>query len=555
MKTLQARLIVFLLLPIALLLVSVGVAGFISARQIMLNEWEEGAILKLQRAAHQIDMQLKAPLDWAEVFAKTAGALPDERFRKLFVEQLRDLPGVAEVHLTWSGDGPFLRGDHPAGAQITPPRYNPHVAEETVSLLSDLLDDSGQRIGALEIVLPFKHLIKDIQKLGWWQSGIACLVDEKGSYLAHTEAWMKTRHLLGGTGDPLEMAVSNALKQGRSYGAIFGPGYPPDHVIGFYKMETAPWAIVLVAAGKDILGPISRFELYYSVAVIVTILSVLLLIRAVAGGMARSVRTLSGRAERVAEGDYGDPLPATTRDEVGQLTRSFNIMVQGLKARDFISNTFGRYVDPQIAKELMSKPEATRLGGEEREVAILMSDIRGFTPISQALSPTQTIHLLNGFFSKMIEVVHAHHGIIVDFFGDGLLAFFDPLEGPVHISIRRAVECGLGMQDAIPLLNRENQDQGLPQIALGVGINAGEVVVGNIGSPERAKYGIVGAAVNATERIQSLAGPGEVVISDPVYGSAGQSVGIRNHFDASLKGINEKMTLYVIERRPAPGSI
>jgi class 3 adenylate cyclase len=110
------------------------------------------------------------------------------------------------------------------------------------------------------------------------------------------------------------------------------------------------------------------------------------------------------------------------------------------------------------------------------------------------------------------------------------------------------------MQDAMPPLNRENQDQGLPQIALGVGINAGKVVVGNIGSSERAKYGIVGSAVNATARIQSLAGPGEVVISAPVHRSAGQSLGIKNHFDASLKGISEKMTLYVIERHPAPES-
>ena len=518
MKTLQARLIVFLLLPIALLLISVGLSGFFYARQIMLDEWQEGAILKLQRAAHQIDMQLKAPFDWAEAFAKTAGALQDERFQERFIEQVRGLPGVADVHLTWSGDGFSSRRDPSGGAHITPPRYNPHVAEETVSLISDLLDGSGLRIGTLEIVIPFQHLIRDIQKLSWWQSGIACLVNEKGSYLAHTEAWMKTRHLLGGTGDPLEMAVANALKQGRSYGAIFGPGYPPEHVIGFYKMETAPWAIVLVAAGKDILGPISRFELYYSVAVIVTILSVLLLIRAVAGGMARSVRTLSGRAERVAEGDYGDPLPATTRDEVGQLTRSFNVMVQGLKERDFISNTFGRYIDPQIARELLSKPEASRLGGEEREVAILMSDIRGFTPISQSMSPTQTIHLLNKFFSKMIQVVHAHHGIIVDFFGDGLLAFFDPLEGPVHVSIRQAVACGLGMQDAMPLLNSENQAQGLPQIALGVGINAGKVVVGNIGSPRKGQ-------------IRDRRGGRECNGTDPVVGRLGGS----GHFRPGLQ--------------------
>jgi len=521
----------------------------------MLREWKEGAILELQRAAHHIDTELKTPIEWAEAFAKTAGAMQDERFQARFIEQLRALPGVAEVNLSWSSNRPLSEDSHHTTTQITPPRYNPNVAEETVSLISRFTNASGQTIGTLEMVMPFKYLIKDIQKLSWWHSEVACLVDEKGNYLAHTEAWMDARRRLGGTGDILELAVSSALKQGQSYGAIFGPGYPPHHVIGFYRTKTAPWAIVLVAAGKDILWPIVRFELYYSLAVAVAALSVLLLIRTVAGGMARSIRTLSETAERVAEGDYGDSLTVTTRDEVAQLTRSFNVMVKGLKERDLISNTFGRYIDREIAQELLNRPEATRLGGEEREVAILMSDIRGFTPIAQSLSPTQTVRLLNGFFSIMIEVVHVHHGIIVDFYGDGLLAFFDPLEGPLHVSIRRAVECGLGMQDAMPPLNRENRGHGLPQIGLGVGINAGKVVVGNIGSPKREKYGIVGAAVNATERIQSLAGPGEVVISEPVYRSAGQGFGTKSHFDASLKGINEKMTLYVIARHPAPESI
>ena len=99
-------------------------------------------------------------------------------------------------------------------------------------------------------------------------------------------------------------------------------------------------------------------------------------------------------------------------------------MVAGLKERDFISNTFGRYVDQEIARELLSRPEASRMGGEKREVVILFSDVRGFTPLAESLSPEVIIHLVNRHFSRMIEVIQAHRGIIVDFLGDAILAFF-----------------------------------------------------------------------------------------------------------------------------------
>ena len=116
----------------------------------------------------------------------------------------------------------------------------------------------------------------------------------------------------------------------------------------------------------------------------------------------------------------------TSRDEIGQLTLSFNDMIAGLKERDFISNTFGRYVDQDIARELLSRPEASRMGGVKREVVILFADIRGFTPLAETLSPEATLQLVNRHFARMIEVIQTHRGIIVDFLGDAILAFFDP---------------------------------------------------------------------------------------------------------------------------------
>jgi class 3 adenylate cyclase len=305
--------------------------------------------------------------------------------------------------------------------------------------------------------------------------------------------------------------------------------------------------MVLFAPGEEVLAPIIKYRFYYAIAGSFCIALILLLIRYVGGRMVRSVGRISKAAEQVAGGDYGEPLPVKTSDEIGQLTQSFNTMVQGLKERDFISNTFGRYVDQEIARELMRRPEASRLGGEKREVAILMSDLRDFTPLSETLSPDVTIRMLNRYFSRIIETIQKHQGIIVDFFGDALLVFFDPLEGPVVPAINQSIGCALEMQRIMEAFNEENRAEDLPELKMGIGLNAGEVVVGNIGSKTRAKYGIVGSAVNVTQRIQSEAEGGEVVISEPVYSATQDQLTIKRSFEAQLKGIQENVKLYVVE--------
>jgi class 3 adenylate cyclase len=300
------------------------------------------------------------------------------------------------------------------------------------------------------------------------------------------------------------------------------------------------------------MAPILRFRLYYLGGGILCLLVILLLIRLGTGPLVSSIRRISQKAAKVAHGEYGEPLPVESRDEIGKLTQSFNEMVAGLQEKDLISNTFGRYVDREIARELLSRPEAGRLGGKKREVVILFSDIRGFTPLSETLTPEAIIHLVNRHFSRMIEVVGRHRGIIVDFLGDALLAFFDPLDGPLAPKVQQAVRCALEMQEAMAAENAAEPEA--PQLLMGIGIHAGEVVVGNIGSEYRAKYGIIGAAVNLTHRIQGQAQGGEVMVSEAVYRRLGEGVKINRSLETRLKGIQEPVTLYAISEEGQAGS-
>ena len=272
---------------------------------------------------------------------------------------------------------------------------------------------------------------------------------------------------------------------------------------------------MLHAQGNQILAPILRFRFYYLMGGILCLAVILVLIRLGVRPVVMAIRQIAAKAAQVGKGDYGEPLAVTSRDEIGQLTLSFNDMVVGLQERDFISNTFGRYVDQDIARDLLSRPEASRMGGVKREVVILFADIRGFTPLAETLSPEATLHLVNRHFARMIEVIQTHRGIIVDFLGDAILAFFDPLDGPMEPVVQRAITCALKLQTAMETENLA--EPGYPPLHMGIGLHAGEVVVGNIGSESRAKYGIIGSAVNLTHRIQGQAQGGEVVVSEMVF--------------------------------------
>jgi adenylate cyclase len=561
-KSLNQRLALFLLLPVALLLFLTGFIGFIFARKVLLDEWREVSLLELQRAAHHIDMRLNRPIEMIRMFHRTGEFQGGPVIQDWLLAQLRATDGVSGVELDWMdrepqsmpmgrggfhmGAGGMMRFHRGGISEVTSPRFDARTGEETVTLISDLKDESGLIVGRLKVSLGFAYLMQDVKKLGWWQSDLACLIDDSGKYLAHTEPYMESRHHLGEMKDPVELALLQRMKETHE-GTVLGPGIPPATVGGFYRLSQAPWVLLLFAPGEKILAPIIKFRFYYAVAGLISILIILVLIRFISARMVRTIQEISSAAGDVAAGNYGPPLPTKSVDEIGQLINSFNSMVEGLRERDFIENTFGRYVDKEIAKELLRRPEAIRLGGEKREVAILMSDIRNFTPVSESLTPEETIRILNEYFSHMIETVQKHRGIIVDFFGDSVLVFFDPLEGPVESAIRQSVRCGFDMQQRMKQFNLRMKTRDLPDFQMGIGINAGAVVVGNIGSEQRAKYGIVGSAVNLTSRIQAKARGGQILLSEAVYGYLNHELRVRSSFQVGLKGVKQRVTLFEVE--------
>ncbi|MBW1982324.1 MAG: SpoIIE family protein phosphatase [Deltaproteobacteria bacterium] len=370
-RSLQQRLLFFLLLPVTLLLVAMGIVGFLYARNILFAEWQEAAILKLQRAAHDVDMRLDRPRELLDLFHKTGGIPDNSAIQSWILEQLQGLEGVARVALTTEGSQSHMTSGSAQGSQwrmsrrgrmtgkesdtlpsaseketrgkwpmmmrfhrgwvkeITPPRFDSLVQHETVSIISELSDSRDRLVGKLEVTVRFDYLVKNVVTAGWWQSNQAFLVDDTGRVLMCTD---HTRKFLGENKSLLELATLSAMKE-KSWGTVFGKGHPPDEVSGFYRLEKAPWSIVLIAPGDKILEPIVRFRTYYTLTGSVFILAILLLIRWVTRKPILSIKEVSEAADRIAHNDFSSLPSVRADDEVGQLIRNFNTMVVHLEER------------------------------------------------------------------------------------------------------------------------------------------------------------------------------------------------------------------------------
>ena len=210
-----------------------------------------------------------------------------------------------------------------------------------------------------------------------------------------------------------------------------------------------------------------------------------------------------------------------------------------------IRKTFGRYLTDEVVANLLEHPEGLKLGGERRQITILTSDLRGFTALSERLSPEEVIKVLNLYLGYMADVITQYQGTIDEFMGDGILVLFGAPTARED-DAQRAIACGIAMQLAMDCVNEKMKQLDLPQLEMGIGINTGDVVVGNIGSEKRAKYGVVGSQVNLTYRIESYTVGGQVLISESTLKQAGSIVRVEGQREVYTKGVKKPVTIYEV---------
>lgn len=195
-------------------------------------------------------------------------------------------------------------------------------------------------------------------------------------------------------------------------------------------------------------------------------------------------------------------------------------MVESLREKEVIKDAFRRYVSKQVAEEILKEPEKYMSGlkGEKRKVAVLFADVRGFTPMTERLPAEEVVSILNLYLSKMTDVVFRHSGTLDKFIGDCLMAVFGaPLD--LKDSVKRAVMTSIEIQQEVDKINLKRLEQKKDPIYIGIGVNVGLAIAGNIGSHERMDYTVIGDSVNLASRLQSYANEKNIpiIISDEIY--------------------------------------
>ncbi|TWU24733.1 adenylate/guanylate cyclase domain-containing protein [Bythopirellula polymerisocia] len=204
----------------------------------------------------------------------------------------------------------------------------------------------------------------------------------------------------------------------------------------------------------------------------------------------------------------------------------------------------GAYISPEVADKVLKESEL-RLGGERQNVAVLFSDLRGFTTYSESLEPEEIVEQLNDYMSVMVDTITQHGGIVDKFIGDGIMAVFGaPIPKPDDAD--RAVECAQDMMRAIDKHNQERKSKGLSKLKHGIGVHYGPVVAGNVGTPARAAYTVIGDTVNLASRLESMTKQVEadLIVSDEALQNCTRAHGIARIDEIHVPGRSGAVTIH-----------
>ena len=303
-----------------------------------------------------------------------------------------------------------------------------------------------------------------------------------------------------------------------------------------------------IAAALDVsdIERIVREHLYYALGIILfaAVISVAFGAR-LASIMSRALKRVNDALKKLEQQEYAHVIGVKTGDELEDLANGFNSMVDGLKERDKLRTTFGKYVTSAVVDHLMSGK--VELGGASIPVTILFTDIRSFTTISEKMDAQALVGLLNEYFTDMVGIVMEEDGVVDKYIGDAIMAVFGaPVpkkDDPIH-----AVRAAVRMRQALVHLNERLKERGIAPLRTGIGIHTGVVVAGNIGSEKRMEYTVIGDPVNLASRLESSTKDlgVAILISDDTYELVKDSIDARQVKEITVKGRLKPVMTYEV---------
>lgn len=367
------------------------------------------------------------------------------------------------------------------------------------------------------------------------------LVDGRGDVMAHEDG----RLLLAGANFGDRTVVKTMMQSRNANGKISFSDESGRRNIGFFKkLSFAGMGIASTVEEEIAFQAVNDMQRRNIYILIIVLTGAVIFVFFFARTISIPVNRLVDGTRQIEAGNFDIDIRPSTRDEIGSLTHSFYHMAHGLGERERLKDAFGRFVNPEIARQVESGE--IKLGGEKKECAIFFSDLRGFTAMSEKMTPEQVVEFLNEYFTGMVRCVTETNGIVDKYIGDAVMAHWGALTSHGN-DTENAVNGALRMRKFLIEFNRHGEGR-RPFARFGCGINSGPVISGQIGSEDRMEFTVIGDAVNLASRIEALNKPfgTDILISSDSYELVKDIFQVEAMPAIKVKGKEEPQIIYAV---------
>ena len=299
---------------------------------------------------------------------------------------------------------------------------------------------------------------------------------------------------------------------------------------------------------KNVIQELNTLKMIGAAALLLSVVLAIVLAIYFSSRLARPLGTLRDAVVAIGNGKLDTRLDTSTGDEFAEVALAVNEMAAGLQQRDVFKGTLVRYMSSQLADKIISSGKMPDLKGERRKITVLFADVRGFTSLSEKLAPEDVFALLNDYFDKMIDEICKNHGMLNKFMGDGLMAVFGALDEDPYQE-ENAIKAGLGMRRVLDGMRERFQAERQVDLKIGIGINTGIALVGNIGSNQRMEFTAIGDTVNLGSRLESATKElgTDIIVSEYTYVAARTKFQFRSLGQIAIRGRENPVTAYAVE--------
>ena len=410
--------------------------------------------------------------------------------------------------------------------------------ESLARLTTEHLANTSRDHLLLNAEVPIQETVNSINKMNIEGVEAIMVIDRNGVIVAHSNLSLAAKRFSDEERTRIDEITELSLRDTPNEMEFIRPIYV--HHVTRLETRTVRVGTAVVTFSKDVLyRPLTIIERSIILAAFLVCAVAILFVFFLSGKILQIILELSDGARRVGQGDYHVRIFTRIKDEVGTLTQEFNKMVEQLRERSMLQKFVSSH-----AMTMIQEQKNVTLGGERKTITVVFTDIRNFTYLAETLPPEDVVLLINTYLDAQMNVISAWNGSVDKFLGDGMMALFT---GPSMIT--DAVRSALAIQGCLREMNYRRQLKGEVMIEVGIGINAGPAVVGNIGSRSRMDFTAIGDVVNIASRLCGLAEPNQILVSDPIMRGLNESFALKNIGSVRLKGKREQVAIHSVHMK------